>query len=99
MCAIDFQRAFDSVEHEALWRVLAEQGIDEAYIDVTDLATAELRSSNGGSMTSLDRWAEATEWVREGDDARWRPDPNDPIEDVCNLCLRLRNATTEILHI
>ena len=35
VCTVDFQKAFDSVEHFALWEALAEQGVDGQYIKLT----------------------------------------------------------------
>ena len=32
VCTVDFQKAFDSIEHSALWKALAEQGVDGQYI-------------------------------------------------------------------
>ena len=34
MGLVDFEKAFDSIEHEALWQVLADQGVDTDYIDL-----------------------------------------------------------------
>ena len=34
IATIDFQKAFDSVSHGAIWEALAEQGVDLAYIDM-----------------------------------------------------------------
>ena len=31
---MDFEKAFDTIEHEALWTVLADQSVDVAYIDL-----------------------------------------------------------------
>ena len=31
---IDFEKAFDTVEHEPLWKALAEQGVKKQYIDM-----------------------------------------------------------------
>lgn len=31
-CAVDFKKACDSVEHMALWRAVAEQGVSSYYI-------------------------------------------------------------------
>ena len=32
MCLVDFEKAFDTVEHEPLWQVLEEQGVHPAYV-------------------------------------------------------------------
>ena len=34
MCLVDFEKAFDTVEHDTLWTVLEEQGVHAAYIDL-----------------------------------------------------------------
>ena len=34
MGLVDFEKAFNSIEHEALWQVLADQGVDDDYIDL-----------------------------------------------------------------
>ena len=34
ICAIDFQKAFDTVEHDSLWRVLVDFGIDHSYVNI-----------------------------------------------------------------
>ena len=34
MCLIDFEKAFDAVEHDALWKVLEDQGVHCAYVDL-----------------------------------------------------------------
>jgi len=31
---VDFEKAFDTVEHDALWKVLNEQGVEPAYINL-----------------------------------------------------------------
>ena len=33
-CFLDYQKAFDSVEHEAIWTALGRQGVHLAYIDM-----------------------------------------------------------------
>ena len=32
LCLVDFEKAFDTVEHASLWRVLADFGVDSSYI-------------------------------------------------------------------
>jgi len=54
MGLVDFEKAFDTVEHRALWATLADQGIDSGYLEVlqrlygsqsaTVMAGAESRS-------------------------------------------------------
>ena len=31
---VDFENTFDSVEHEMLWRVLEDQGVEQGYIQI-----------------------------------------------------------------
>ena len=31
-CAIDFEKAFDSIEHSYLWQSLVDQGVDRQYV-------------------------------------------------------------------
>ena len=81
--------------------MLERASIDEAYVDVTDLALLELdeRRRSGAGV----QWAEATEWVRRGDgsdDARWRPDAQNDTFDAhllaaAAVCARLRRAVYE----
>eukprot|EP00973_Karenia_brevis_P032316 4453566-Karenia_brevis.AAC.1 len=33
-CAIDYKKAFDSIEHNALWKALSAQGVDPRYVRV-----------------------------------------------------------------
>ena len=33
-CFLDFEKAFDSVEHEAIWKALVSQGVEPAYIHI-----------------------------------------------------------------
>lgn len=70
--------------------------IDEAYLDVSELAAAELAR---GKVFS--RWADTTACVRGGGDERWRPDPNDPMDSMllgaAAVCERLRAAVRDEL--
>ena len=34
VAALDFKKAFDSVEHDALWKALEEQEVPETYINL-----------------------------------------------------------------
>lgn len=80
--------------------MLERASIDEAYVDVTDLALLELDERR---RSGVQGWAEATEWVRRGDgsnDARWRPDAHNDTFDAhllaaAAVCARLRKAVYE----
>ena len=34
MCLIDLEKAFDTVEHDTLWKVFEDQGVHCAYVDL-----------------------------------------------------------------
>ena len=33
-CAVDFQKAFDSVKFEAIWKALKESEVNEGYLEL-----------------------------------------------------------------
>ena len=71
--------------------------IDEAYVDVTDLAAAELVAQRAAA-----HWAEtSTECVQSGSDSRWHADANDPMDSLllgaARVCRRLRAAVRDEL--
>ena len=37
VCLVDFEKAFDTVEHKTLWKVLESQGVHPAYVDMLRL--------------------------------------------------------------
>ena len=34
ICALDFQKAFDSVSHDGLWHALLDQGVPALYVSL-----------------------------------------------------------------
>ena len=53
-CFIDFERAFDSIEHDAIWGALERQGVADGYIEPTALICGpEVASLRGYDAQSL----------------------------------------------
>ena len=57
---MDFQKAFDSVEHKAIWEALERQGVDKAYIEVL----RRLYANQLGKMSVLSQTSRAFEIQR-----------------------------------
>eukprot|EP00973_Karenia_brevis_P020217 2774566-Karenia_brevis.AAC.1 len=47
VCAVDFKKAFDSVEHGAIWKALLRQGVDSRYVHML----SELYAGQTGCIT------------------------------------------------
>ncbi|CAM9955242.1 unnamed protein product [Sphacelaria rigidula] len=66
MCFVDLQKAYDSVNRELLWQLLARAGIPDEMIGVIrqfhDGMKARVRMDNGG----LSEWFEVTQRLRQG---------------------------------
>ena len=64
-CAVDFQKAFDTVRHNALWRALAAQRVPSLYIH----ALASLYSSQVGQIKgrSISRQFSIGRGTKQGD--------------------------------
>ena len=66
MCFVDFQKAYDSVDRELLWKVLARVGVPSVMIDVIrqfhDGMRARVRMDDG----ELSEWFEVTQGLRQG---------------------------------
>ena len=66
MCFVDLQKAYDSVDRELLWQVLARAGIPEEMIAVIrqfhDGMQARVRLDNG----ELSEWFAVTQGLRQG---------------------------------
>ena len=64
MCFVDLQKAYDSVDRELLWKVLARAGVPSVMIDVIrqiyDGMRARVRMDDG----ELSEWFEATQGIR-----------------------------------
>ena len=66
MCFVDLQKAYDSVDRELLWKVLARAGVPEEMIAVLrqfhDGMQAQVRMDDG----ELSDWFEVTQGLRQG---------------------------------
>ena len=66
MCFVDLQKAYDSVDRELLWKVLARAGVPPVMIDVIrqfhDGMRARVRMDDG----ELSEWFEATQGLQQG---------------------------------
>ena len=66
MCFVDLQKAYDSVDREVLWKVLARAGVPEEMIAVIrqfhDGMQAQVRMDDG----ELSDWFEVTQGLRQG---------------------------------
>ena len=66
MCFVDLQKAYDSVDRELLWKVLARAGLPEEMIVVIrqfhDGMQAQVRMDDG----ELSDWFEITQGLRQG---------------------------------
>ena len=66
MCFVDLQKAYDSVDRELLWKVLAQAGVSSVMIDVIrkfhDGMRARVRMDDG----ELSEWFEVTQGLRQG---------------------------------
>ena len=64
MCFVDFQKAYDLVDRELLWKVLARAGVPSVMIDVIrqfhDGMRARVRMDDG----ELSEWFEVTQGLR-----------------------------------
>ena len=65
MCFVDLQKAYDSVDRELLWKVLARAGVPSVMIDVIrkfdDGMCARVRMDDG----ELSEWFEVTQGLRQ----------------------------------
>ena len=66
MCFVDLQKAYDSIDRELLWKVLARAGVPSVMIDVIrqfhDGTRARVRMDDG----ELSEWFEVTQGLRQG---------------------------------
>lgn len=65
ICFIDFTKAFDSIEHQAIWEALTQQGIDKEYVEllynIYSKCSAKIRMERDGSEFPVRKG------VRQGD--------------------------------
>ena len=62
---VDFEKAFDTVEHGILWKTLAEQGVPKHYIVLLErLYSNQMVSVQAGARS---RWFSISRGVRQGD--------------------------------
>ena len=65
MWLVDLQKAYDSVDRELLWKVLARAGVTSVMIDVIrqfhDAMRARVRMDDG----ELSEWFEVTQGLRQ----------------------------------
>lgn len=64
-CFIDYNKAFDSIEHECIWQCLKKQGVEHKYIrilkNIYTNSTAKIKLEKMGKEIKIDRG------VRQGD--------------------------------
>eukprot|EP00973_Karenia_brevis_P029627 4087194-Karenia_brevis.AAC.1 len=65
VATLDFKKAFDTVSHQALWKSLAEQGIQACYIDLL----SQLYSNQSARVRTdvLSRQFEIQRGTKQGD--------------------------------
>ena len=49
ICAIDFKKAFDTVEHQAIWHALASQGVPSRYVRILQALYSDQVGKNNAS--------------------------------------------------
>ena len=62
---IDFEKAFDTIEHEPLWKALAEQGVEKQYINILKQIYRHQTATVKAGVES--REFSITRGVRQGD--------------------------------
>ena len=66
MCFVDLQKAYDSVDRELLWKVLARAGVPSAMIDVIHQFHDGMRTRVRMDDGELSEWFEVTQGLRQG---------------------------------
>ena len=66
MCFVDLQKAYDSVDRELLWKVLARAGVPSVMIDVIRQFHDGMRASVRMDDGELSEWFEVTQGLRQG---------------------------------
>eukprot|EP00903_Cladosiphon_okamuranus_P015101 g13968.t1 len=66
LCFIDLQKAYDSVDRELLWKVLARAGIPEKMINVIRQFHTGMRARVRMDDGDLSEWFQVTQGLRQG---------------------------------
>ena len=66
MCFVDLQKAYDSVDRELLWKVLARAGVPSVIIDVIRQFHDGMRARVRMDDEELSEWLEVTQGLRQG---------------------------------
>ena len=66
MCFVDLQKAYDSVDRELLWKVLARAGVLSAMVDVIRQFHNGMRARVRMDDGELSEWFEVTQGLRQG---------------------------------
>ena len=66
MCFVDLQKAYDSVDRELLWKVLARAGVPFVMIDVIRQFHNGMRARVCMDDGELSEWFEVTQRLRQG---------------------------------
>ena len=66
MCFVDLQKAYDSVDRELLWKVLARAGVPSVMIDVIHQFHDGMRARVRMDDWELSEWFEVTQGLRQG---------------------------------
>ena len=66
MCFVDLQKAYDSVDRELLWKVLAQAGVPSVMIDVIRQFHGGMRARVRMDNGKLSEWFEVTQGLRQG---------------------------------
>ena len=66
MCFVDLQKAYDSVDRELLWKVLAGAGVPPVMIDVIRQFHDGMRTRVRMDDGELSEWFEVTQGLRQG---------------------------------
>lgn len=65
-CFIDFKKAFDTVEHEAVWAVLRSYGVNEKLVKVLE-SSYELSEAAVRNGSEIGDWVPTSVGVKQGD--------------------------------
>ena len=66
MCFVDLRKAYDSVDRELLWKVLAQAGVPSVMIDVIRQFHGGMRVKVRMDNGKLSEWFEVTQRLRQG---------------------------------